>query len=200
MIAKELLIEFDAKNIKFSKGEYIFKEGENPRNYYQIITGQVKMFSLNDDGKEFVHGIFSSDNTFGEPPLFISLGYPANAMTLTDVELFCLSKDKLEELLMKHPKASIGIIKTLSKRLHYKSVMSVEIAFENPEHRIMKLLKYNVEYLNLAKEEDGYKIDITRQQIADLTGLRVETVIKTVKKLEKMKAIKLINKKIYLNL
>lgn len=200
MIAKELLIEFDAKKIKFNKGEYIFKEGENPRNYYQIITGQVKMFSLNDDGKEFVQGIFSNDTSFGEPPLFVSLGYPANAMALADVELLCLSKDKLEELLMKQPKASIEIIKTLSKRLHYKAVMAVEIAFENPEHRIMKLLQYNVEYLNLAKEEDGYKIDITRQQIADLTGLRVETVIKTVKKLEKMKTIKLINKKIYLNL
>lgn len=200
MIPKELLIEFGAKILKFHKGEYIFHQDDHPRNYFQIIEGQVKMFSLNDDGKEFVQGIFSCDNSFAEPPLFINVSYPVNAMTLTDVELFCLSKEKLMELLIKYPEISIEIIETLSRRLHYKAVMAVEIAFENPEHRILKLLEYHVDYLNIPKEELGYKIDLTRQQIADFTGLRVETVIKTVKKLEKAKTIQLINKKIYFSL
>lgn len=39
-------------------------------------------------------------------------------------------------------------------------------------------------------------IDLTRQQIADLTGLRVETVIRTLKRLESDSKVQIINSKV----
>ena len=52
-------------------------------------------------------------------------------------------------------------------------------------------------YFKVKKEEDGYKIDLTRQQMGDLTGLRVETVIRTIKTLEKKGELKIVNRKVY---
>lgn len=197
MISQQLLQEFGAATITFKKGDYIIKEGEIPRNYFQIISGQVKMFTCNEEGKEFVHGIFSAAHSFGEPPLFVERSYPANAIAISDVVMFCLSKVNLLKLLHQQPEVAVEIINVLSQRLHYKSVMAVEIAFEKPEHRILKLLKYTITHYDVCIEKEGYRIDLTRQQIADLTGLRVETVIKAIKKLEKSKAIQLINRKIF---
>jgi len=42
-----------------------------------------------------------------------------------------------------------------------------------------------------------YEVSLTRQQIADFTGLRVETVIRSVKTLEKEGSLKLIGHKVY---
>ncbi|MEF9477344.1 helix-turn-helix domain-containing protein [Chryseobacterium sp. 1B4] len=41
------------------------------------------------------------------------------------------------------------------------------------------------------KKQYSYEVPLTRQQIANLTGLRVETVIRTVKKMEKKDIIKI---------
>lgn len=200
MIPENLLIKYNAQLVYYPKGEIIVKYDTVPRFFFQIHKGEVKMMNLNEDGKEFVQGIFGANQTFGEPPLFVGRNYPADAVALTDVEMYCLPKAQLMILLNEHPEIAIILIENLSKRLHYKSVMAVEIAFENPEHRIMKLINYYVTYLNATKELQGYKIDLTRQQIADLTGLRVETVIKSVKKLEKEGEIKIIDRKIFFQL
>ena len=89
------------------------------------------------------------------------------------------------------------MIENLAQRLHYKSVMAAEISTEDAEHRLLQLFDYSIAYFNFKKEEDGYHIELTRQQIGDLTGLRVETVIRTIKTLEKKEEVKIINRKVY---
>lgn len=43
-----------------------------------------------------------------------------------------------------------------------------------------------------------YEVSLTRQQLADLTGLRVETVIRTIKNLATKKKLEIINRKIFI--
>lgn len=81
-----------AKN--YEKNEIIFEEGEQALFYYQVIEGQVKMYNLNEEGKEFTQGFFNDGESFGEPPLFINEDYPASAMTCTDSRIIKFSKDK----------------------------------------------------------------------------------------------------------
>lgn len=59
-----------------------------------------------------------------------------------------------------------------------------------PVSKIKSLMDYYKE-ISLCKTPYSYQIPLTRQQIANLTGLRVETVIRTVKKMEKEKILKL---------
>lgn len=44
---------------KYKKGEFIFHEGDMARCYYQIVSGSVKMYNINHDGKEFMQGCLS---------------------------------------------------------------------------------------------------------------------------------------------
>ena len=85
---------------------------------------------------------------------------------------------------------------TLAKRLRFKSMISKEISSYGPSHRILSLLK---EY----KKSKGYvngtqlKVDLTRQQIADMTGLRVETVIRSIRDLHEKGSLKIEKGKVY---
>jgi len=197
MIAAELLEKHGTLKKSFSKNEIIFEEGNLPIYYYQIISGEVKMSNYNDDGREFIQGIFYKEQSFGEPPLFLNQKYPANAIAVEESEVFFLPKIDFMKLLAENPAVSLKIIENLAQRLYYKSIMAAEISTHEPEHRVLKLIDHGIAYFNFKKNEDGYLINFTRQQIGDLTGLRVETVIRAIKTLEKKGELKIIKRKVY---
>jgi len=197
MIATDLLEKYGALKKSFDKTTLIFEEGNLPSHYYQIISGEIKMSNYNDDGREFIQGIFYKEQSFGEPPLFLNQNYPANAIAVEDSEVILLPKNIFMKLLEENPAISLKIIENLAQRLYYKSVMAAEMSTQEPEHRVLKLMDHGITYFNFKKDENGYLINFTRQQIGDLTGLRVETVIRTIKALEKKGVLKIINRKVY---
>lgn len=197
MIAVDLLEKYGALKKSFTKNETIFEEGNLPTHYYQIISGEVKMSNYNDDAREFIQGIFYKEQSFGEPPLFLNQKYPANAIAVEDSEVLLLPKNSFMKLLKENSAISLKIIENLAQRLYYKSVMAAEMSTQEPEHRVLKLIDHGIAYFNFQKDENGYLINFTRQQIGDLTGLRVETVIRTIKALEKKGVLKIINRKVY---
>ena len=182
---------------KFLKGEIIFEEGTTPHNYYQIIVGEVKMCNFSDAGREFIQGFFHDGQSFGEPPLFLNRAYPANALAITNCELYVVPKISFLKLISENNQVSLNVIEYLAQRLHYKSVMAAEISSQEPEHRLLKLIDYSIKFFKVERENDGFPVNFTRQKMADLTGLRVETVIRAVKSLEKKNEIKIINRKVY---
>ena len=100
MIEKEILLKYEAIEIQLSKNELLFEKGDKAKYYYQIISGEIKMFNLNEDGKEFIQGIFSKNRSFGEPPLFSSDElYVANAIALENTLLIRLEKSSFINLL-----------------------------------------------------------------------------------------------------
>jgi len=184
MIDEKILEQYGAVELKIEKGAFLFHEKERAAHYFQVKTGKIKMFNLNADGKLFTQGMFEVGESFGEPPLFTDSNYPACTVAEEDTCLYKLSKTKFLKLLKENPEIHLMMTKMLATRLLYKSMLLKEISSFKPEHRILSLIDY-------LKKEEGipadqkYEVSLTRQHIADLTGLRVETVIRSVKTLEK---------------
>jgi CRP-like cAMP-binding protein len=197
MIDEDLLIQFGARLATFNKGEILFDQGDMPRYYFQILSGEVKMNNFNDEGKEFVQGFFTAGESFGEPPLFLKDTYPANAEAIVNSKIYLLLKDKFMDLLMANPQIHLSMTTNLARRLYYKSIMASEISSQEPEHRVLKLIDYFKTKISKTPINTDYKVEITRQQIADLTGLRVETVIRAIKALEKKGELTIKNRKVY---
>lgn len=196
MIDLNLLFEFGAESRTVAKNELIFEEGTFPAFYYQVISGEIKMNNFTEDGKEFIQNIFRNGESFGEPPLFIDEPYPANAIAIQASEIIQIPKNAFYELLQKHTEVSLIINRSLARRLYYKSIMAPEISSQEPEKRLLTLLDYLKSHHH-TDEEQSFLVPMTRQQLADLTGLRVETVIRTIKNLEKKGSLKIIQRKIY---
>jgi len=62
----------------------------------------------------------------------------------------------------------------------------------------MTLLKYIRDNTRI-ENKSNFCVPFTRQQLADMTGLRVETVIRTVKQLQKEGKLEIKEHKIFLN-
>jgi CRP/FNR family transcriptional regulator, cyclic AMP receptor protein len=198
IIPKEILIEKKAQFLEFQKDEYIFLEDEPSNFYFQVISGTVKMSSYSESGQEFIQGIFKAGQSFGEPAIFGDFPYPNNAIATETSEVARLSKDFFIQLLQENFDIHKKFTALFSHRLRYKSILLKEISSYCPDHIIMTLLKYFRDNSGI-KEKANFYVPYTRQQIADMTGLRVETVIRTVKQLQKEGKLDIREHKIYIH-
>lgn len=198
MIPVDVIKQYGAQEITLEKDAVLFHEGDTPLNYFQIVTGSIKMVNYSYDGQEFIQGIFEDNESFGEPPLFADFKYPSDAIAIKDTVLLKLRKDAFFTLLKENFEIHLKFTQVFSKRLKYKSMILREISSYAPDHRVFTLINYFKSQSGIPKQEK-FLVPYTRQQIADMTGLRVETVIRTVSRLKEEGKISVIKHKIYLN-
>lgn len=196
MISEELLISYRAQPVSLKKDEVLFYEGGEANHYYQVKSGGIKMVNYSFDGQEFIQGFFGPNESFGEPPLFGDFKYPSDAMATEETVLLKLRKENFLKLLKDHFDIHLKFNAIFAKRLKYKSMLLREISSYEPDHRIFTLINYFKEKAGKPKNEK-YQVPYTRQQIADMTGLRVETVIRAVTKLKEEGKLEVIKHKIY---
>ncbi len=153
------------------------------------------MVNTNEEGKEFVQGTFEDGQSFGEPPLFQNREYPASAFTEVDTLLYSLPKDVFFKLLSEHFEIHLKFTSILTKRLMYKAMMLREISNHDAKHRILALIDYMKD--EFGQSNAAFEVNLTRQQLSELLGIRVETVIRTVKQLQEEGDVKIIDRKIF---
>lgn len=188
-----ILQKYHAKLITLKKDQVLFHEAASATDYFQVESGSVKMYSVSQDGQEFIQGIFTAGESFGEPALIGRFPYPGSVVAIQPSKVWKLPGDYFLQMLKENFDLHLKMDQVLCQRLKYKSMLLSEISSYEPEHRIISLLKY---YKSKNATSDRILIPYTRQQLADMSGLRVETVIRTVKKMEKEKKLSLAGHKI----
>ena len=195
-IDTDILIAWGAVAKKYRKNEIIFLEGDAPRYYYQVISGKIKMFNTSTDTKELTQGIFTAGESFAEPPILINEIYPACAIAVTDSVIFRLLKDRFLKLLEEYPELQKKFMVLFCERIYEKSLLARELVCNSPEHRITCFLSQYKKKHSKSGEEKIH-IELTRQEIANFTGLRVETVIRTLQKMKARNIVSIIDKKLH---
>ena len=196
MIPEEILRQYQPRIVQLGRDEMLFQQGETATHFHVVKSGRIKMAMWNDQGREFVQGYFTEGESFGEPPLFNHLPYPASALAVVSSEVWKLPYDRFVQLLRENFDVHLKLTQVLSGRLIYKSMMLTEIAVEEAEHRLSTLIEYFHRNDPAAQQESVWKVPFTRQQLADMTGLRVETVIRSIKGMEGKGALRIDDGKI----
>lgn len=196
MIPEEILRQYQPRIVQLARDEMLFQQGETATHFHVVKSGRIKMATWNDQGREFVQGYFTEGESFGEPPLFNNLPYPASAIAVVTSEVWKLPYDRFVQLLRENFDVHLKLTQVLSGRLIYKSMMLTEIAVEEAEHRLTTLIEYFYRSDPVASQSEPWRVPFTRQQLADMTGLRVETVIRSIKGMEGKGALQIDDGKI----
>ncbi|UCA61759.1 Crp/Fnr family transcriptional regulator [Chryseobacterium rhizoplanae] len=196
MIIEEDLLLAMGEMRYYKPNELIFCEDELPFYYYQIIEGTVKLNSYMEEGKEFIHNIFSDGQSIGEYALFANKSYPMNAETVTETSIVRLPKQAFFELVEKNKELLSDLVKDLSQGMYNECIIKKYLTSLSPTVKIKGLMDY-LKSFHKKKPVYAFKIPLTRNQMACLTGLCEETVIRTLKKMEKDKIVAIRNGKIF---
>jgi CRP/FNR family transcriptional regulator, cyclic AMP receptor protein len=198
MIDIDLLLAWGATYKKINAGEIIFKEGQACFFYHQLISGKVRWANVDDNGKECIHTIVEPGESFGELPLFDNEPYAATATAEKDSIIIRLHKPTFLDLLNENNDILFAFTKLLSKRVRLKLSIINSLSTHCPEHIIASLIN------NLKVEKKNFctscnQLKLTRQQIADMTGLRVETVIRTMRNMHQKGELIIAKGKVFCN-
>ena len=180
MIDINLLLAWGATYKKARPNETIFCEGDICNYYFQLVSGSVRWLNIDEEGRECIHAIAEAGESFGEFPLFDDGPYAATAIANTDCVLIRLYKPSFLELINENTQLLFDFTRLFTRRLRFKYSLLKSMASNSPEVRIANLINHlKIENKSFCPDCDQLKL--TRQQIAGMTGLRVETVIRTIR-------------------
>ena len=196
MIDIDLLLAWGAAYKKVTTQEIIFKEATNCQFYYQLVSGRIRWVNIDDEGKEFIQTIIDPGECFGEMPLFDDGPFAATTIAEEESVILRLHKSTFLQLLRENPEIHFSFSRLLAKRVRFKFLLLKSLALHAPEARIATLLNYlKAENKNFCPKCNQLKL--TRQQIADMTGLRVETVIRTMRHMHEKGELMIDKGKVY---
>lgn len=195
LISEDLLLKYGASYEFFDINQIIFSEGYAPKFYYQISTGSVELNNYHEDGKEFTHDIFSDGQSIGTFFLFNDRPYSVTAVAVSKCKILKISKSDFTILLAQNPEITSKIFKSLADHLSDKYSMLFNLVTQDPELKIESIINYFKGSGNF--QPYSFQLPLTRQQLANLTGLRVETVIRTIKKMENANKLMIRNRRVY---
>ena len=190
------LIEQRAVSRSYPKGSMVIREGEEAISLYLIISGAVKIFMDNEEGKEIILNTQGPGEHFGELALVDDQPRSASVMTTQQSKFMVITKQQFKDVLTHHPDIAIGMIKNLSRRVRLLSDNVKSLALLDVYGRLAKTL------LILSKEKDGKLVieeKLTQQDIANRIGSSREMVARILKDLVTGGYISIDNKHITIN-
>lgn len=117
--------------VKFNAGDFIFREGDENRNFYLILNGEIEISKKTSDGNEKVISELKSGEILGEGVLSGVVIKPASARALTDVTLLSISKEDFEKLLNDDSEAGVefllSVIGSVNDRLNTTNTMLLSL-------------------------------------------------------------------------
>ncbi len=165
----------DRRKKSFKKRDLLFEEGDTPRYLFFINKGQVKIFKVNDIGKEYIINIRSEGEFIGYTSLIKDEAYNFSASALDHVEISLIPKEDFLKLIYGNRDVSSRLIKMLADNVAEKEAQLLSLAYNSVRKRVAEaILLLNDRYLKEGKED----IQILREDLAHIVGTAKESVIR----------------------
>jgi len=192
-ITENFIKETNAEIKKYEKNSLIINEGSTSLYFYYLLEGELSVYNLTPEGKEFLQHKVKENNFFGEPAVLLEKPFPGTVEVTSEfAKILRIKRENFLQYLKNNPDWSLEFTKSIAEKSIIKSNSLKNIVFLNPEDRIIK-------QLNDYKEGKDEKIiiELTRKELSNMTGLRIETIIRTIKKMEKDGKLQIVNGKVF---
>ena len=179
------------REISLKKGEVVFQEGDPGVGFHFVLFGAVKIFKMNEEGKEHIIHILGPGELFGEVLLFNQGDYPATAIAQSDSLVGVVPNEKLEELVLRNNQLALLIIKALNRRLQVAQQKIRSLALTGAQAKVANTLLALL-YERGQEETDQtwrLELDIPKQDLANLVGVTRETLARILSEWQKQKWI-----------
>ena len=190
------LLEHHMVTRSFQKNTIIINEGDEASTFFIIITGAIKVFLSNEEGKEIIINAQGPGDHFGELALLDDAPRSASVITTEKSTIGVISKEDFHSVLSRNTDMALNLIRELTRRVRFLSDNVRTLALMDVYGRVAKVL------LGMAKEEDGKMVinnRPTQQDIANHIGASREMVARILKDLATGNYISIDGKRLIIN-
>ena len=160
--------------------EFIFFEGDKQDLAFAVISGRVAMLKSSPNGKELIVELVPSNEVFGVVSLLCQGPYPLSARAQVNSEILILEARNVLPICAKYPRLQQGLVQVVTNRMRATQDLARALAHDRVEARVASIL-----LTLLPRNRSESIIEISRTEIADLTGITIETASRVTKALER---------------
>ena len=116
----------------------IYKLGDSGSTAYVVISGKVKVFTLDEDHQEVIIDEPGTGQFFGFASMLEQTPHQTNAMAIEESQCLEISRDDIEVLLSRKPLAGMDLLTALGRQFHAAQGLVRGRASRNPNEVIEK--------------------------------------------------------------
>jgi CRP/FNR family transcriptional regulator, dissimilatory nitrate respiration regulator len=169
----------------FDRGSVIFTEGDAAAFLPILLSGRVKLYRADADGREQLLHLVKAPASFAEAAVFGLGVFPVTAEAMEPVTIAKVSRPELLALLRRRPEVALALLASMSTWLRHLVDLIDDLALRSVEERVAA-------YMWSAFSRSGVEADAgvtlrledPKHVIAAICGTAPEVLSRTFRKLE----------------
>lgn len=164
---------------RLKAGEQLLWEGDEAVLVANVIEGVLKLSTRTSDGKEQILGIVYPSDFLGRP---FGQTTPYGVEALTDAHVCVFQRADFDRFAREHPRLEHKLLERTLAELDRTRRWMLLLGRMNAEQKVATFLLEMEERLGghgcgvPNRKRDSFSLPLSRQQIADVLGLTIETV------------------------
>ncbi|MFB9860623.1 Crp/Fnr family transcriptional regulator [Salinicoccus siamensis] len=191
---KEMDEVFNQVNSKtYKRQEHLYMAGDPENALFVLHRGKIRIYRLNEEGKEQLIRVLLPGDFTGELALFGGEAMHDSYAEAAEESKVCeIQKKELYTLLKEYPEIGIKIIERFSERLSEVEQQTTNISLLSSEERLIEFIRTDVD------ENDRLKLSMTKKDLASYLSMQPETLTRLFKKLEQDEILERVDHKTYI--
>jgi len=172
--------------ISFCAGEKLINEGMPALGFYWVQSGHVKVIQPGGKAnKKQVIKIVSPGELLGEDCVLSDGLFTYYAVALVPVQARFVPEAVLADLLDRCPQLLLNLTRKMALEVKAMEQRLLEASFYSCKERVARLLLAVADAFGEADPDGVRRVDWTREDLADMAGISIETAIRTLSAFER---------------
>jgi CRP/FNR family transcriptional regulator len=191
------LLKSAERIVPIKKGNYLFKEGQEAREMYIILSGKVQISKMNAEGNELSLRLCKHNDIVGELTLFtVDPRYIFNAKIIENGEAAAINIDDLEQAFFKNSKLAFEFLRWMNDHIRKTITKFRDLVLNGKKGALYStIIRLCNSYGVLRDNGIEILVPLTNQDLANFCGTARESVSRMLTELRKNQIIS-ISKKI----
>jgi len=175
---------------KYKSGEIIFKQGTLVTHILSLTSGLVKVYIEGYNDKNLILKLSQSGELIGGPGLFTDKRFHYSVTALTDCTACFIEANTVIELVQENKEFAIAMLTHVNKSAINNFNKFISLTQKHMQGRMADALIY---LSRVIYKSSKFTMDVSRQDLADLTAMTKESSIRILKEFKDDNIISLNN-------
>lgn len=175
---------------KYKSGEIIFKQGTLVTHILSLTSGLVKVYIEGYNDKNLILKLSQSGELIGGPGLFTDKRFHYSVTALTDCTTCFIEANTVIELVQENKEFAIAMLTHVNKSAINNFNKFISLTQKHMQGRMADALIY---LSRVIYKSSKFTMDVSRQDLADLTAMTKESSIRILKEFKDDNIISLNN-------
>ncbi|MBS1800594.1 MAG: Crp/Fnr family transcriptional regulator [Acidobacteria bacterium] len=174
-----------ATEMQFQPGEMLFFSGDAAKGLFAVVSGKVRVFRHNTEGREQVMHVDTAGATIGEVPVFDNGPYPASAIAEEATEVLFINKLDIHAFCLEYPAFALKALTLMAGRVRRHAQLVEALSFHEVGQRLALLLLNEARSAGVdARGHSTFKLALSNHEIAIRIGSVRDVVSRALARLQ----------------